>query len=322
LNSESQINDIGHPKLSIVIPLYNESESIGELHRQIIHVSDGLNLPYEIIYVDDCSRDGSFKILRELYESDTDRIKVIQFRRNFGKSEALSAGFSVARGDMIVTMDADLQDDPAEIPNLISKLNEGYDLVSGWKKKRKDPISKTIPSWFWNRFIRLMTRIKIHDMNCGLKIYHRDVIKAIQVYGELHRYIPVLAQWEGFIVSEIPVNHRPRKFGKSKYGPSRFFKGVFDLMTVLFLSHFNKRPLHWFGILGSLTFLGGAGITIYLLVLRILKISYLSNRPLFFIGVLLLIMGIQFISIGLLGEMITRTQASNHRFSIRQTLGI
>jgi len=306
--------------LSVVVPLYNEAESIPELYSQICAVCEKNKTPFEIIYVDDGSTDNSFNILKEIHRKDP-RTKIIQFRKNFGKSEALAAGFLAAAGEMVVTMDADLQDDPAEIPELIKKLNQGYDLVSGWKKKRKDPLSKKIPSRLFNFVTSLMTGIRIHDFNCGLKIYRQEVVKSVDVYGELHRYIPALAKLKGFRVGEIPVNHRPRKYGKSKYGFSRFFNGFFDLITVMFLSKYMKRPLHLFGLMGLFFTLIGTGITIYLIILRITKTAYLSNRPLLFIGVLLVIVGIQFTSIGLLGEMLTRSHTSNRTYSIRHYLG-
>ncbi len=307
--------------ISVVVPVYNEERSLVELHDQICRVCEKNRLSFEVIYVDDCSTDRSFDILSSIHKKDR-RAKIIQFRKNFGKSEALAAGFSVAAGAMIVTMDGDLQDDPLEIPNLIKKLEEGYDLVSGWKRKRKDPITKKIPSWLWNRAASMLTGVKIHDFNCGLKIYRREVVEVLHIYGELHRYIPALAYWEGFRVSEIVVNHRPRKYGKSKYGVSRYVKGILDLITVLFLSRYTKRPLHVFGFIGLCSSLIGSGITLYLIILRIAKKTYLSNRPLLFIGVLLLILGIQFISIGLLGEMITRSIVKGQHYSIRRRLGV
>ena len=307
--------------LSVVVPVYNEEESLSELHAQICSACEGAGVFFEIVYVDDCSKDGSFGVLTEIHKKDP-RAKVIQFRRNLGKSEALSAGFSAASGETVVTMDADLQDDPAEIPHLLAKLEEGYDLVSGWKRKRKDPLSKRIPSRLWNFVISKLTGVRIHDLNCGLKIYRREVVDSMEVYGELHRYIPAIAHWEGFRVGEIPVNHRPRKYGKSKYGSSRFVKGFLDFITIVFLSKYTTRPLHVFGLIGVLSFLGGSVITLYLIVLRVTKASYLSNRPLLFIGVLLLILGIQFISIGLLGEMIARSNDSHQSHSIRRTLGV
>ncbi len=305
----------------MVVPLYNESESISELHDEICRVCETEKIPFEVIYIDDGSSDRSFEILQSIYKKDV-RAKVIRFRKNFGKAEALSAGFGSATGEQIVTMDADLQDDPAEIPKLIQKLEEGYDLISGWKKKRKDTLLKRNSSKLYNMVTGLLTGLRIHDMNCGLKIYRRPVVESIQIYGDMHRYIPALAKLEGFKVGEIPVNHRPRKYGKTKYGLSRFAHGLLDLITVIFLGRYTRRPLHLFGLIGLVSALLGSGITIYLIILRITKTIYLSNRPLLFIGVLLVIIGIQFISIGLLGEMITRSQAGDHKHSIRQTLGV
>lgn len=307
--------------LSIVVPIYNEMESLFELQDQICRVCEGAGISFEVIYVDDGSTDASFKVLEELHNKDT-RAKVIQFRKNFGKSEALSAGFSVARGKMIVTMDADLQDDPAEIPNLIAKLDEGYDLVSGWKKERRDPVSKRLPSRFFNRITSLLTGIRIHDFNCGLKIYRREVVESLKekVYGELHRYLPVIAHQNGFVVTELPVTHRPRKYGKSKYGVARFTRGAFDFLTINFLTRYRKRPLHLFGILGYLSFIAGFAISVLLTYEKLILDKDLSNRPLLVLGVLLIIVGIQFISIGLLGEMITASRQENDSFHIKRYL--
>jgi glycosyltransferase involved in cell wall biosynthesis len=321
LNSEYKMSKKNDLLLSVVVPLYNETESLNELHSQICKACEVAGIKFETIYVDDGSTDNSFEVLEEIHRKDT-RTKVLQLRKNFGKSEALSAGFSVAEGKLIVTMDADLQDDPSEISSLITKLNEGYDLVSGWKKHRKDPLSKKLPSKLFNRVTSFLTGLRIHDFNCGLKIYRKEVTESVKVYGELHRYIPALAKWEGFRVGEIPVNHRHRKYSKTKFGFSRFTYGFLDLITVMFLSRYTKRPLHLFGLIGLLSSLSGTAITLYLVILRITKTIYLSNRPLLFIGVLLLILGIQFVSIGLLGEMITRSNASGHRYAIRRTLGV
>ncbi len=306
--------------LSVVIPLFNEDESLPELYQEIRDVCEKRFKTYETIFIDDGSTDHSMEVLEKLNQADA-RVKVIQFRRNYGKSEALSAGFQAAAGDYVVTMDADLQDDPSEIPNLIDSLEAGYDLVSGWKKHRHDPLSKRLPSKLFNKVTSLLTGIKIHDFNCGLKIYRKEVIKSVNVYGEMHRYIPVLAQWEGFRVTERIVNHRARKFGKTKFGISRFTNGLFDLMTVMFFSKYTKRPLHLFGLLGLFSGLAGGGITLYLVLNRIIHRAYLSNRPLLFVGILLLIVGVQFISIGLLGEMITRSQNEASKHAIRQKLG-
>jgi len=308
------------PFLSVVVPLFNEAESLGPLHEEISGVMAGLKRPWEIVYVDDGSTDGSFRVLEGLFRRDA-RVRVIQFRKNSGKSEALAAGFEAARGEFVVTLDADLQDDPAEIPALIARLEEGFDLVSGWKQKRRDPmLTKRLPSRFFNRVTSWMTGVRLHDFNCGLKIYRREVVKSIQVYGELHRYIPVVAHWAGFSVTELPVHHRPRRYGKTKFGTSRFINGFLDLMTVLFFTKYTRRPLHFFGLIGILSGLLGGAITMYLVILRIFKSSFLSNRPLLFIGVMLVILGMQFVSIGLLGEMITRSHAEGHRQAVRSIL--
>lgn len=308
-------------KVSIVVPLYNEKESLLPLHAEISQVCQLHPWDYEIIYIDDGSTDGSIKILEKLYQKNPRQVRVIQFRRNFGKAEALSSGFRLAKGDFVVTLDADLQDDPHEIPKLIEKLSEGFDLVSGWKVKRHDPFSKRIPSKIFNKVTAWLSGLPLHDFNCGLKAYRIEVAKTLQIYGELHRYIPVLAHWYGFRVTEVPVHHRPRKFGKSKYGFSRFLRGGLDLVTVLFFGKYTKRPLHLFGSVGLLLTLLGSGITLYLILLRITRTIFLSNRPLLFLGIVLLILGIQFVSIGLLGEMIARTRPTEPQELIRKILG-
>ena len=308
-----------HPLVSVVIPLYNEEQSLVELHAAIQAVARASGKSFEIRFVDDGSTDGSFSVLKGLHRSDPS-VKVIRFRRNFGKSAALSVGFAEAGGDSIVTMDADLQDDPAEIPHLVDMLHDSYDLVSGWKKKRFDPLSKTIPSRFFNFVTAQLTGIPIHDFNCGLKAYRREVVKEINVYGELHRYIPALAHWAGYRVGEKVVQHHARKYGKTKFGISRFFKGFLDLLTILFTTRYIRRPLHLFGVWGIVSFLLGAGIDLYLSVEWMLGQTSLSNRPLFLVGFLLIIIGVQFVSIGLLGEMITRQERSDQTYSIREKL--
>ena len=245
-------------------------------------------------------------------------MKAIRFRRNFGKSAALSVGFAHAGGAIVITMDADLQDDPQEIPNLVRKIREGYDLVSGWKKKRYDPITKTVPSRFFNFVTSMMTGIKLHDFNCGLKAYRSEVLKEIDIYGEQHRFIPALVHWRGFRIGEIPVQHHRRKFGKTKFGPGRFFKGFLDLITVLFTTRYIKRPLHLFGGWGIFAFLIGFGINLWLSIEKLVYLTPLGNRPLFFLGILLMIVGIQLISIGLLGEMISKGQQGRDGYSIRE----
>ena len=302
--------------LSIVIPLYNEEESLRELHRELRVTLGGMNLRYEILFVDDGSSDRSFQVLRDIRGRDR-HVRIIRFRRNYGKSAALSVGFERAQGAVVITMDADLQDDPAEIPAMRRRILEGLDLVSGWKKVRRDPLTKTIPSRFFNFVTRLMTGIPLHDFNCGLKAYRKDVIKTISVYGELHRYIPVLAHWEGFRVGEMVVRHRPRRFGKTKFGVGRFWKGFLDLLTALFTTRYVRRPLHLFGFWGMVAFLVGFAIDAWLVVEWYLERTALGNRPLFLLGILLMIVGIQFISIGLLGELITRGQQSTEQYVIR-----
>jgi len=302
--------------ISVIIPLYNEEESIRELHQQLRSALGRMNSRYELIFIDDGSTDRSFNVLRDLKRNDR-HIKIIRFRRNYGKSAALSVGFEKAQGSIVFTMDADLQDDPAEFPALRRKLEEGYDLVSGWKRKRRDPITKTLPSRFFNFITRLMTGIKIHDFNCGLKAYRRDVVKTVKVYGELHRYVPVLAHWEGFRIGESVVQHRPRRYGKSKFGMGRFWKGFLDLLTALFTTRYLRRPLHLFGLWGLVSALAGFAIVAWLAVEKLLGETVLSNRPLFLVGILLLIVGVQFISIGLLGEMISRTRTVEEEYSIR-----
>jgi glycosyltransferase involved in cell wall biosynthesis len=307
--------------LSVVVPLYNEAESLVELQTEIRSVCDRSRIPFETIFVDDGSTDGSFEVIERLHRIDP-RVRAIQFRRNRGKAQALAAGFRAASGRVVVTMDADLQDDPSEIPNLLATLAEGFDLVSGWKKTRHDPLSKRLPSKLFNRTTSLLTGIRLHDFNCGLKAYRVEVVRTLKLYGELHRYIPALAAWEGFRVAEIPVHHRPRKHGKTKYGWSRYLYGLLDLITVMFLGRFTQRPLHLFGSIGLVSASVGGAITLVLVTLRVTHRIFLSNRPLLFLAIVLLILGIQFTSIGLLGEMITRSNAGNDAGPVRRTIGV
>ncbi len=307
------------PRVSVVIPLYNEVGSLPELHDLLVSVFREEKWSYELLFVDDGSTDGSFEVLRELHAKDKN-VKVIRFRRNFGKSAALSVAFHEARGDYVITMDADLQDDPREIPGLIAALGDSYDLVSGWKKTRRDPITKTIPSKFFNFVTGMMTGIPIHDFNCGLKAYRRDVVKSVHVYGELHRYIPALAHWAGFTVTERIVRHHPRKYGRTKFGVSRFLYGFLDLLTVLFTTRYIRRPLHLFGIWGMLALVAGVGIDGWLSFEWFMGWTSLTNRPLFLVGFLLIIVGVQFISIGLLGEMMSRHEKDEETYSIREVL--
>jgi len=317
VRNDQQTQHEGAKELSVVVPLYNEEGSLRELYDQIRSAIGKIGR-YEIIFVDDGSTDGSMRILHDLRHRDR-RIRVIRFRRNFGKSAALSAGFNLAEGNFVVTMDADLQDDPYEIPNLLNEVKKGFDLVSGWKKKRRDPISKTIPSRFFNFVTSLLTGIRLHDFNCGLKIYRREVVKEVHIYGELHRYIPVLAHWHGFRVTEITVQHHPRKYGKTKFGIGRFWKGFLDLLTVLFTTRYMQRPLHLFGFWGMLFVLSGCLIDGTLAVLKLTQGMSLSNRPLFLGGILLIIVGVQIVSVGLLGELVTKSRhASEKEYSIRE----
>lgn len=292
-------------KLSIVIPVYNEVQSIERLYIEIVQSIN--TSEYEIIFIDDGSTDGSSEKIVELIQKNQ-KLKLIQFYRNYGKSAALSEGFKQADGEYVVTMDADLQDDPSEIKNLIIKLEEGYDLVSGWKKNRKDPLSKRIPSKLFNFITRLFTSVKIHDFNCGIKIYRKSVIKTLEIYGGRHRYIPALAGQKKFKITEIVVNHRAREFGITKYGGRRFFHGFFDLISVIFLSRYIQSPLYFFGQLGLLSFMSGFSIEGYILYLKyVLKEPFATHIALLIFGVLLIFIGIQFFSIGLIGEMIANS---------------
>jgi len=310
--------------ISVVIPLLNEEESLPELAAWIERVMLENHLSYEVLFVDDGSRDESWKIIEGLAAQNPD-LKGIKFRRNYGKAAALNVGFSNAAGDVVITMDADMQDSPDEIPGLYEMVrNGGYDLVSGWKKKRYDPISKTIPTRFFNWTTRRMSGIKLHDFNCGLKAYKNDVIKSIEVYGEMHRYIPVIAKWAGFNrIGEKVVVHRKRKYGKTKYGLDRFLKGYLDLLTINFTARFGKRPMHFFGLLGSLLFILGFIIAGYLAYGKIFMQEFkMTERPLFFFGLLAMILGTQLFVAGFLGEMITRTAADKNQYLVERKLGL
>ncbi len=304
--------------ISVVIPLYNEEESIVELGKKLeLELNKIARERFEVIFIDDGSTDNSREKIRELHKKNP-RFHCISFRRNYGKSAALQVGFRAARGKYIVTMDADLQDDPAEIPNLLAKLNEGYDLVSGWKKKRYDPLTKVLPSKLFNFVTSLVSGVRLHDINCGLKAYRNVVAKRLIVYGEMHRYLPVLAHWDGFRVTEIPVVHHPRRFGKSKFGAGRFVKGFLDLLTVMITTRYMQRPLHFFGSIGTVITLLGFIVNLYLLIEWILGKTYLSNRPLLLFGITLIIFGAQLISIGLLGEMNIKSLAEKVNYNIRE----
>ncbi len=288
-------------KLSFVIPVYNEEETIVMLFDEIVQ-----NTPdYEkqIIFVDDGSTDGSYEKMYRL-ASDNENVIVIRLRRNFGKSAALRQGFQYADGDIVFTLDADLQDNPAEIGKFLQKLDEGYDLVSGWKKKRNDPLEKKVLSRFFNKVTSSVFKLHLHDYNCGFKAYRKEIVKEIDVYGELHRYIPVLANAKGYRVTEIPVDHRPRKFGKTKYGVERYMRGFLDLVTVRLITNYNRSPLYFFGGWGTAMMVVGFLIEAYLTVLKFGFGQPLSDRPLLLLGLLMIMLGMQFFSIGLIGELL------------------
>ncbi len=290
--------------VSLVIPVLNEEGTVSSLTEKILSVLKAESLTGEILFINDGSTDKTPEILDALTR-EYNNVFVIHFRRNKGKAAALQAGFQDVKGRYVITMDGDLQDDPEEIPRLLAKFKEGWDMVSGWKKVRHDPLNKTLPSKLFNKTTSLLTGIRIHDFNCGLKAYRKEVVQSISLYGELHRYIPVLAKMEGFRVTEIPVTHHPRTSGKSKYGAGRMFKGFFDLITVLFLARFTLRPMHFFGMLGLLSMIVGVGVEVWVLILK-----YAYNEPfqthmaMLLFGILLLILGIQLVSMGLIGEML------------------
>lgn len=294
------------PDISIVVPFFDEEGTLEELHAKLTDVLGRLGKTYEILFIDDGSRDGGPAIVDRLAGRDP-RVGVVHFRRNFGKAAALDAGFRRARGSIVFTMDADLQDDPEEIPNFLAKLDEGYDLVSGWKKKRFDPLGKTLPSKLFNFTVSLVSGLKLNDFNCGFKAYRHEAIEDLDLYGELHRYVPVLVFWRGYRVTQIAVQHHARKSGVSKYGVERMIKGFFDLMTVLLITRYRARPLHLFGGVGILFTVAGFGLLLYLSIGWFMG-SSLGNRPILFLGLLLMMVGVQFISTGLLGEMIGNTR--------------
>ncbi|MDY0080646.1 MAG: glycosyltransferase family 2 protein [Ignavibacteriaceae bacterium] len=305
-------------KLSVVVPLFNEQDSLQPLSAEIRKVCIANNFDFEVIFVDDGSTDNSLKVIKDICRGDR-RFKYVSFQKNYGKSAALNIGFKKASGTVVVTMDADLQDDPGEIPNLILKLNDGFDMVSGWKKKRYDPFIKKHSSKFFNAVTRWFSGVKIHDFNCGLKIYKKNVLDQIRVYGELHRYIPVLANWKGFSVAELVVTHHPRKFGYTKFGISRFFKGFVDLLTVVFITRYAKRPMHLFGFLGAFSLIAGTILNLVLTYQKLFHNMPLSNRPMLFLGVLLIIVGMQFFSLGLIGEMMVSSSHTSNEYTLRDS---
>jgi glycosyltransferase involved in cell wall biosynthesis len=289
--------------LSVVIPVHDEAASLQRLFEELRQALHDLQDEWEAVFVDDGSGDGSFAVLTGLHAAH-DNVRVVRLRRNFGKAAALAAGFAQARGERIVTLDADLQDDPAEIPGLLAKLEEGFDLVTGWKRRRSDPLSRRLLSRLFNRAVGWLSGLRLHDMNCGLKAYRAEVVRGLPLYGELHRFLPVLSHQRGFRVAELPVNHRPRAHGRSRYGMERYLRGFLDLLTVSFIGRYRHRPLHLFGGLGlGLTGLG-TGLLAYLTVLKI-EGHAIGQRPLLTLGVLLVVVGLQFFSLGLITELIT-----------------
>ncbi|PKN78647.1 MAG: glycosyltransferase [Candidatus Cloacimonetes bacterium HGW-Cloacimonetes-1] len=307
--------------ISFVIPVLNEEDSLAILVSEIIaNIGD---YEYELIFIDDGSRDKSYHIMESLARQN-ERIKIIKFRKNFGKSAALQVGFEQANGSIVFTMDADLQDNPCEIPKFVAKLEEGYDLVSGWKQKRHDPWHKVLPSKLFNYVTTKVFRLKLKDYNCGFKAYRKDVVKELNIYGEMHRYIPALANALGYRISEIPVQHRARQYGKSKYGIERYLRGFFDLLTVKMVTQYIKSPLYLFGRIGLISTFLGTLITVYLTVLKLAFGMPLSNRPLLFLGILLILTGLQFISMGLISELvINRTIPNKHNLiSIEKTTNL
>lgn len=310
--------------VSIVIPLFDEEESLPELCAWIERVVNEHNLSYEIIMVDDGSTDSSWQVVESLRRNNP-HIKGIKFQRNYGKSAALNEGFRVSKGDIVITMDADLQDSPDEIPGLFKMVTEGgYDMVSGWKKVRHDPISKTIPSKLFNWVTAKVSKIKLHDFNCGLKAYRSKVIKSIEVYGEMHRYIPVIAKWAGFKkIGEKIVEHRARKYGRTKFGLERFINGFLDLASITFVSKYGKRPMHFFGIWGTLWFLIGFGISLFLIISKLIDYSYsLTIRPTFYLAIAAMIIGTQLFVTGFVAELIVRNASGRNAYLIEKRVGI
>jgi glycosyltransferase involved in cell wall biosynthesis len=314
--------------ISVVVPLYNEIESLPELTSWISRVMDEHRFTYEIILVDDGSKDGSWEMIRKL-QLNNPFIKGIKFRRNYGKSAALNTGFAAANGNVIITMDADLQDSPDEIPELYRRIvEENYDLISGWKAKRYDPLSKTIPTKLFNAATRKMSGINnLHDFNCGLKAYRKAVVKNIEIYGEMHRYIPVLAKWAGFTkIGEQVVEHRARKYGKTKFGMSRFVNGFLDLLSIFFVGKFGKRPMHFFGTMGTLSFLAGTIIAIWIIVEKLYLIAHnekyrdITANPLFYIALVAIILGSQLFLTGFVAELVSRSASERNNYQVEEII--
>jgi len=312
--------------VSLVIPLFNEAESLSELHAWIVRVCKQENLSYEILLLDDGSNDGSWDIIKNLKNQDAN-VRGFRFRTNYGKSAALNVGFAEANGEVVITMDADLQDSPDEIPGLIEMIKtEGYDVVSGWKKKRYDPLSKTIPTKLFNWATRKISDLELHDFNCGLKAYRNEVVKNIEVYGEMHRYIPVIAKWAGFPkVGEKVVVHQARKYGSTKFGMNRFVNGFLDLISLFFMSKFGKKPMHFFGLLGVLNFLVGLFMACWIIVEKLIcviqdkRAPLVTDSPIFYIGLVAMIIGTQLFLAGFIGELVSRSNPERNSYNIKET---
>lgn len=314
--------------ISVVVPLYNEAESLPELSEWIDRVMWANKFTYELVLIDDGSSDDSWEVIEALKEK-FNAITAVKFRRNYGKSAALNVGFNLAKGDVIITMDADLQDSPDEIPGLFYKIKqEGYDLVSGWKQKRHDPLSKTLPTKLFNSATRTMSGIhNLHDFNCGLKAYRKEVVKSIEVYGEMHRYIPVIAKWAGFKkIGEQVVEHYPRKYGTTKFGMSRFINGFLDLISIFFVGKFGKRPMHFFGTMGAMSFFAGFLITIWILLSKLLAISAnepyrdVTDQPMFYLALVAIVVGFQLFLTGFVAELVTRNSAERNNYQIEKVI--
>jgi glycosyltransferase involved in cell wall biosynthesis len=320
-SSSDAVEGATTPVVSLVVPGLNEGESLPELADQVDKVF-GEDTPYEIIFVDDGSTDDTWEVIGKLNRKDP-RIRGVRLRRNFGKAMALSAGFERVRADIVVTMDADLQDDPEDLPKFLEKIDGGDDIVVGWKVKRLDPANRLILSRIFNGTVGIVTGVKLHDMNCGFKAYRIEVLHSIPIYGDLFRFIPVLAHWQGFRVGEVPITHHPRKYGSSRYGLERILRGLFDLMSVVFLTRYSRKPMHLFGLLGLLLMTLGFGICTYLTVLWTMG-QAIGGRPLLLLGVLMLVLGIQFFSLGLIGEFMTFQFQRKHereRLPVREVIG-
>ena len=310
------------PEVSLVVPGLNEADSLPELSRRIAEVLDERSIPFELIFVDDGSTDDTWQVIAELHQADP-RVMGVRLRKNFGKAMALSAGFERVRSDVVVMMDADLQDDPVDLPKFLEKVAGGLDVVVGWKVDRRDPLNRRVLSKIFNGTVAMVTGVKLHDMNCGFKAYRREVIGSIPIYGDLFRFIPVLANWQGFTVGEVPVKHHPRKHGRSRYGLERILRGLFDLLSVTFLTRYSRKPMHLFGVVGLVSTFAGLGISAFLSV-RWLQGYAIGHRPLLLLGVLLIVLGIQFFSLGLIGEFLTFQHQRRHereKLPVREVIG-